>query len=73
MAQLVAHKFWELGAAGSSPATPTITFITGGNNMYSNSLKLMMLCNRRNILVARGPHNAHLVAKLDRQIRRLEK
>lgn len=73
MAQLVAHKFWELGAAGSNPATPTITLITGGNNMYSNLLKLMMLRNRRDILVARGPHNARLVAKLERQIRHLEK
>ena len=39
----------------------------------TNKPSLLQLQHRRDILIARGPHNAKIVAKLDRQIRRLAK
>ena len=39
----------------------------------TNEQKLLQLRTRRNILIARGPQNARIVAKIDRQIRRLAK
>lgn len=39
----------------------------------TNEQKLLQLRIRRDILAARGPHNVRIVAKIDRQIRRLAK
>lgn len=38
-----------------------------------NTMKIQMLRTRRELLQARGPHNVRIVAKIDRQIRMLEK
>jgi hypothetical protein len=39
----------------------------------NNEQKIMILKQRRALLEARGSHNNRLVAKIDRQIRALEK
>ena len=39
----------------------------------NNETKIMILKQRRSLLEARGTHNNRLVAKIDRQIRALEK
>lgn len=39
--------------------------------MYSVQTQIHLLEIRRDILIARGPHNARIVAKIDRQIRSL--
>lgn len=39
----------------------------------SNELKISMLKARRDLLEARGSHNARIVAKINRQIRLKEK
>ena len=39
----------------------------------NNETKIMILKQRRALLEARGTHNNKLIAKIDRQIRALEK
>lgn len=40
--------------------------------MFTNKTKVMLLMNRRNILLQRNPvENANLIRKIDRQIRNL--
>lgn len=39
----------------------------------TNEQKILMLKQRKSLLQARGSHNDKIVAKLDRQIRALEK
>lgn len=39
--------------------------------MFSIQTRIHSLETRRAILIARGPHNAHIVAKLDRQLRKM--
>jgi hypothetical protein len=44
-----------------------------GETTMTNEQKILMLKQRRALLEARGIHNNRLVAKVDRQIRALEK
>ena len=39
----------------------------------SNEAKILIYRTRQRILMARGPHNAHIVAKLERKIRILQR
>ena len=40
--------------------------------MFTNKTKIMLLMNRRNLLLQRNPvENANLIRKIDRQIRSL--
>lgn len=40
--------------------------------MFTNKTKIMLLMNRRNLLMQRNPaENANLIRKIDRQIRNL--
>lgn len=39
--------------------------------MFSIQIRIHSLETRRAILIDRGPHNARIVAKLDRQLRKM--
>lgn len=39
----------------------------------TNAQKIESLNGRRNLILARGPHNARIAAKIMRKIRKLEK
>lgn len=41
--------------------------------MYTKELCIQLIQNRINILEARGPHNAKIVAKLQRRLRALSR
>jgi hypothetical protein len=42
------------------------------NTPMNKELQIILLKQRKALLQARGPHNDRLVAKIDRQIRKLE-